>query len=165
MLWNNEQAEDEEPLQSTAFWHHRLNILALMAIYLLYIRFCYGFSVFIFCKFLGKTGDLLQGISFSCKSVIDLIGVTEEYTEYVVCPNCNSLYSFSDCLEVRANGQNVVNLLNFTDINNTGLHMEICCWKSQLLGGNVKSIPRKTYPYYSIKQLLSDLISIPGFVD
>jgi len=37
--------------------------------------------------------------------------------------------------------------------------------KSQLLGGNIKFIPQKTYPYYSIKHSLSNLISTPVFVE
>ena len=121
---------------------------------------------------LGKTtSDLLQVDSFSYKSAVDLMGITEEHTEYVVCPKCNSLYSYNDCLEVRANGQQWSKCCEFVEFPNHRYQQyrsacgELLLKKSQLLGGNVKLIARKTYPYNSIKRSLSSLLSTPGFVD
>jgi len=76
------------------------------------------------------------------------MSVTEEYTEYVVCPKCNSLYSYDDCLEVRANGQewSIAKCCEFVESPNYRFQYyqtacgELLLKKSQLLGGNIKFI-------------------------
>ena len=68
---------------------------------------------------LGKTtSDILQGISFLYRSAVNLMTVTEEYTEYFVCPKCNLLHSYDDCLEVEANGQEWSKCCEFVEFPN-----------------------------------------------
>jgi len=59
----------------------------------------------VFSSIGGTASNILQGLVSSYKSALGAIGITEEYKEYVVCPKCSSLYSYDECLETRAAGQ------------------------------------------------------------
>ena len=117
------------------------------------------------------TSSILQDINLSYKSAVDLIGITKEYTEYVVCPKCHFLYLYKECVESRANGQRNSKCCEFVAFpNHRYRHYRSMCGEmllkqSKIMGGNVKLIPRKTYPYYSLKNSLASLISRPGFVE
>ena len=117
------------------------------------------------------TSSILQDINLSYKSAVDLIGITKEYTEYVVCPKCHFLYLYKECVESRANGQRNSKCCEFVAFpNHRYRHYRSMCGEmllkqSKIMGGNVKLIPRNTYPYYSLKNSLASLISRPGFVE
>ena len=126
------------------------------------------------CKVLssvGRTSDVLQGLVLSYKSALGAIGITEEYKEYVVCSKCSSLYSYDDCLETRAAGQQWSKCCRFVEFPKHRYRQyrsacgELLLKKSRLVGENVKLIPRKSYPYYSLKRSLASLISRPGFIE
>ena len=127
------------------------------------------------CKVLSSVGritsDVLQGLVLSYKSALGAIGIREEYKEYVVCSKYSSLYSYDGCLETRAAGQQWSKCCRFVEFPKHRYQQyrsacgELLLKKSQLVGENVKLIPRKSYPYYSLKRSLASLISRPGFIE
>jgi len=71
--------------------------------------------VLLFLKYLTKAfgsvyynpalDKLSAEISISVKTAEKYLGVDYKHSEYVVCPKCDSVYSYKNCVHTRANGQ------------------------------------------------------------
>ena len=52
--------------------------------------------------------EMGNSIPVTIKSVHHVIGLeSDDFINYVVCPSCNSVYEYNDCIDVTRNGQKV----------------------------------------------------------
>ena len=89
------------------------------------------------------------------------------FTKFVVCPNCNKLYRFTDCADHSGGCQRSKNVLLFAILTihiwTVEHHVTVYYWK-QL--HSVKMLyPMKTHPYKPLFTSLRDLLLRPGFAD
>jgi len=91
------------------------------------------------------------------------------YIEYVVCPKCNTLYTFSDCIVINS-GQQESKLCHFIRFPNHPHRSRRTSCNEVLLkrvkvGGNYKLVPRKVYVYRSVIETLKQFTQRPGFLE
>ena len=94
---------------------------------------------------------------------------SDDYTEYVVCPKCCSLYTLSECIVINRRVEES-KLCQFVEFPNHPHHSrrsqcnEILMKKVKV-GGKPKLVPRKTYVYRSVVTSLTQLVQRPGFIE
>ncbi len=93
----------------------------------------------------------------------------EDFTEYVVCPDCHSVYQYKDCVNT-INGCKESNLCSHMAYpNHPHRSKQKQCGATLLKkvkrGSRFKLVPIKVYPYQSLKTALTKLVQKPGFLD
>ena len=97
------------------------------------------------------------------------IDLDKSITEYVVCTKCSCIYDLESCSEIQFGKKHSKNckFIAFPDHPHRSqrapcgslLLKEVSCHSGLQL------MPRKTYPYQSLKDALTILVSRPGFLD
>lgn len=125
----------------------------------------------------------LLGTALHCRSLVDLaeliprtlqgaykcIGLAvDDFTEYVVCPDCHSIYEFKDCFEKEAGVKVSKKCCHISYPNHPQRSRRKKCG-AQLLkkvntGRGYKLVPNKVYPYYSLQKSLQRLVGRQGFL-
>ena len=125
----------------------------------------------------------LLGNAFNCEALVKiagdipltypktrkLLGMKDNFIEYVVCPRCNSPYLLEDCV-VTCSGRKEGKLCHHVAFPNHPQHFRRQPCNSALLkkvkrSGGYSLVPIRVYPYYPLKKSLERLISIPGFLE
>ena len=141
-------------------------------------------AISVFMKFF-KYFILLLGRAFGCDSLSttsDQLPITREtvalllrsgeraFTEYVVCPKCDSLYEYGDCIHYKSNG--IIESKTCCHVATPDhLHRSkrLACgcvlMKTQRTKKKTVLIPRKVYPYKSVIRSLAVILSKPGFLE
>ena len=118
---------------------------------------------------LKKVGDKLP---LSIKSVHRIISLqNNDFESFVVCPSCNSVYEFNDCIERSLTGhQKQSKKCRHTYYpNHPHASRRTPC--GNLLLKNVRSkkgvrlLPVKVYPYKKLKQSIEQLVRREGFLE
>ncbi len=95
----------------------------------------------------------------------------DNFTKYVVCPACFSIYLIEDCFLIDQTGEKVPKRCTFIRFpNHTRAYYRNPCntsmfTKVNLSHGRVEYRPKYVYCYHSIKQSFQKLLHRPGFVD
>ena len=89
----------------------------------------------------------------------------DAFISYVVCPNCDSLYNYSDCVH-----RNESKTCKFVAYPNHSIARRRTSCDAQLLKKvktkkGCKLIPIKEYPYQSVFKSFSYLVKKEGFID
>ena len=92
------------------------------------------------------------------------------YIEYVVCPKCDSLYEYKDCIKTNPNGTlESKSCCHVAAPNHPHLSRRVACgcvlMKKQKTKKKMTLIPRKVYPYMSIVKSLEMILSRPGYLE
>lgn len=118
------------------------------------------------CKPLSDTGKELPG---SYERVCKILGMSDNFVEYVVCPKCSSVYEHEDCILV-CNGVKKPKVCSHVAFPSHPQRSQRTPCNTQLLK-KVKThkgyslIPLCVYPYYSLFKSLERLACKPGFID
>lgn len=101
---------------------------------------------------------LLKFVGLECNNII----------LYVVCPSCNCVYNYEQCLETRS-GRTIVHKYQYVAFPNHIHRDQRGPCNSPLLkevrinnGSKVHFVPIKSYPYQSLKKGISALVSNPA---
>ena len=98
----------------------------------------------------------IKNIGFNCPS----------FEQFVVCPKCDAVYSFNDCV-INNSGQDACRYLEFP--NHTQAHFWKACGKELLtvkkskINRNFKA--KKQYCYINLKDAIHVLINRPNFLE
>ena len=89
--------------------------------------------------------------------------------EFVVCTDCSSIYDYESCFEVRF-GKKIIKQCKFVAFpDHPHTSQRAPCGRNLLkevkCQSNIKLVPCKIYPYCSLKDSLTLLVSRPGFLD
>lgn len=89
-------------------------------------------------------------------------------TLFVICPTCDSVYDFESCFEMKNNKKVSKHCKNVAFPNHPHISKRKPCNALLLKGvtSGVKSdlVPRKSYPYHSLKVAITDLVQRPDFL-
>ena len=92
-----------------------------------------------------------------------------DFSKYVVCPSCNSIYEYSDCVEVKRNGEKIskrcqhVHYPNHSQKSRRKECEAILLKKVKKKNGHVLT-PIKVYPYKSLQKSIEQLVRRDGFL-
>ena len=92
------------------------------------------------------------------------------YIEYVVCPKCDSLYEYKDCIKTNPNGTLESKCCcHVAAPNHPHLSRRVACgcvlMKKQKTKKKSILIPRKVYPYMSIIKSLEIILNRSGYLE
>lgn len=98
-----------------------------------------------------------------------LKGLDNDFLSYTVCPKCNSIYDYDDCILIRANGKNESKTCHHVSHpRHPHLSKRGACGTTLLKKVKTKSgyclKPYKTYPYMPLSKSLSRLLNKENFV-
>ena len=122
---------------------------------------------------LGSKNDkcLSDDCPCSYKALLQHLDLEKKvYIEYVVCPKCNAMYDYHDCIQVidRKECSQVCRFIQFP--NHPMRTFREQCGTQLLVASNSKDgkqhwHPRKKYCYRSVIDSLATLINRPGFLE
>ena len=137
----------------------------------LLIKFFYKFMSLL-AKFIAndRLHQLRDQFPSSHSQIYKLLGLSDDaFIEFVICPNCYLLYHYDDCVETFLGHEQSKKcvFVNFPDHPhrnqwqpcNTTLLIDKCNIKNELI-----FVPKKTYPYCSLKESLSRIVCQPNFL-
>ena len=180
------QGSDEGGDQGTAQQSPHLHVIAThIALFISFFQLCYKISesgitlllnflraiILWVCKF-SNSAQLRGLYDMVPKNVYFLKKMctsTEKFTEYVVCPKCDSLYNLKDCIISRHGGLLesakcvYVQYPKHPQVSRQG-KCNALLMKRVKHGTSYKLSPRKVYTYNSLKVSLTKLISKHGFL-
>lgn len=105
-----------------------------------------------------------QSVPLTLATVHKLISLQQnDFINYVVCPSCDSIYEYQDCLQVGANGQQISKECSHVDFPNhpqasrrkpcgTKLLKQVRTKRGSVL------TPIKVYPYKPLKKPIEQLV-------
>jgi len=126
-----------------------------------------------FIKALGSTylnpalDQLSTEIPISIKTAEKYLGIDYEHSgivEYVVCPKCDSIYSYNNCVHTRANGQKLGKHCCYVKYPRHPHHSHRKACDTELLEAPSLT-PFKTYCYHPLYLSLQHLALRPGFLN
>ncbi len=133
------------------------------------------FKFFVHCLGVAFQSETLTNASkyipLHLNTVHKILGSNGElFVRYVVCPQCNSIYQYDDCVETKPNGQNESKrCCHIAYPNHSQMSRRKKC-ESLLLkkvrskcGYSLQAF--KVYPYQSLKSAITQLVNKPGFLD
>lgn len=136
------------------------------------LRFLRYFVVFAGRAFHCDTmQEMGQSVPLTLATVHRLISLPEnDFINYVVCPSCDSIYEYKDCLQVGPNGQQESKECSHIDFPNhpQASHRKPC---GTLLLKRVRTkrgsvlTPKKVYPYKPLKKSFEHLVKRESFVE
>ena len=112
-----------------------------------------------------------QSVPLTLATVHKLISLQQnDFINYVVCPSCDSIYEYQDCLQVGANGQQISKECSHVDFPNhpqasrrkpcgTKLLKQVRTKRGSVL------TPIKVYPYKPLKKSIEQLVKRENFVE
>lgn len=136
--------------------------------------------VVILRKFIFLISDLLKSselkkvvdyVPKSYKGLLKFVGLEcNNVILYVVCPSCNCIYDYEQCIETRA-GRTIARKCQFVAFPNHVRRDQREPCNSPLLkevktknGNKIHFVPIKSYPYQNLKGGISILVSNPKFL-
>ena len=87
-----------------------------------------------------------------------------EITKYVVCPKCETLYSFDNCIEKRREGIYISKMCSHCEFGRTPCGKELVK-RIVSTSGNPRIYPYKVYCYTAISSSLHRFFCRPGFLE
>ena len=121
---------------------------------------------------LQQLNSMSDGIPLSLKNIRQLLSFhKDDFVTYVVCPSCDSLYEFDDCVERSITGRHEeskycrhVKFPNHTVASkrspcNTRLLQKVKCKSGYKLS------PIKVYPHKHLKTSIEQLVKRKGFIE
>ena len=126
---------------------------------------------------LGKAFDcegivaISNEIPYSIESIEHMAGLNKQsFVEYVVCPRCDTIYEFKDCIKNLPSGKTEAKTCRHVAYPNHPHRSRRTACGAQLLKKqrNQRSsilVPIKVYPYRSLQTSLSRILSKPGFLE
>jgi len=107
----------------------------------------------------------------SYNGLLKFVGLeTRNLTTFVVCPSCNSIYNFDQCLITRDGREVPLKCRSIAFPNHPHRDQRLPC-DAQLLKeikvqetGKFRYVPIKSYPYQSLKTAITDLVEGPNFL-
>ena len=95
--------------------------------------------------------------------------MSDNFIEYVVCPRCNSVYEYEDCVQVR-NGVKKGKLCSHVTFPSHPQQSQRTPCNTQLLkkvksGKGYSLVPFCVHPYYPLKKSFERLVAKPGFIE
>ena len=127
------------------------------------------FAVFVGNAFQCQSLILMaENIPHSYPKLRKLLGMSDNFIEYVVCPKCNSIYAYEDCVIVRNGVKKAKVCCHVAFPSHPHTSQRTPC-NSQLLK-KVKTnkghslVPLCVYPYYPLVKSLERLAAKPGFI-
>jgi uncharacterized C2H2 Zn-finger protein len=115
--------------------------------------------------------DSSNFIPVGIKTVHKILGVDGSlFIQYVVCPRCDSVYKYEDCVVTKANEQNESKRCRHIAYPNHSMmsHRKKCdalLLKKVRTKSGYSLQPIKVYPYRSIKSSIAHLVTRPGFLE
>lgn len=119
----------------------------------------------------GSIAAAADCIPVTLNTVYKLVEVNKDsFIEYVVCPKCGSIYEYSDCVMVRANGEKESKVCcHVTMPNHPHRLQRVPCGavllKKQRTKKRVHLTPIKVYPYRPLKGSIQQLLNRPGILE
>lgn len=128
-----------------------------------------------FMTFLGSTfqcqslRDTAKEVPSSYEKMRKILGMSDNFLEYVVCPKCSSIYEYEDCVEVR-NGERRTKLCSHVAFPSHPQQSQRTPCNSQLLkkvktSKGYRIVPFCVYPYYPLIKSFEHLAAKPGFIE
>ena len=101
--------------------------------------------------------------------IYKLLGLDDAFTEYVVCPTCNLLYYYDDCIETTLGHKHskrcvFVNFPDHPHRNQREPCNTILLTDKLNINNELVFVPIKTYPYCSFKESLARLVYQQDFL-
>ena len=119
----------------------------------------------------GKMQDMGDAFPVTVHSLHHILLEKNNFLTYVVaCPKCDSVYSYSDCFEVRHNGEKESKGCSHIKYpNHPQRSQRKCCWATLLRKVKTKCgyslLPMRSYPYKPLKQSIAQLVKREGFLE
>lgn len=181
LLKSLEQSDQQEADQSriaimlvnllsimVAKWSYRYNITSgalnsLLKLFRLFIS--------VVCTFSSLMTSVLSLLPTSVHTLKRFLSINENnFTKYVVCPSCHSIYDFKDCFELVGRQNKPKNCSFVAFPNHRQRAFRLACdtrllAEVTLKGGTVKYYPRKYYCYKSVAESLTSLVKREGFLN
>ena len=181
-LWPSTSEEDEEQEEASIsthckpVWNLTFFVILWQAVY--HTSNAAVMSLLSFMKYF----TLFVGNAFGCQPLIKisseiplaypklrkLLGMADGFIEYVVCPKCNSVYEYQDCVIVR-NGLKETKLCHHIAFPSHPQRSRRKSCNSPLLmkvknSRGYSLVPISVYPYCPLQNSLERLVSKPGFL-
>ena len=181
-LWPSTSEEDEEQEEASTsthckpVWNLTFFVILWQAVY--HTSNAAVMSLLSFMKYF----TLFVGNAFGCQPLIKisseiplaypklrkLLGMADGFIEYVVCPKCNSVYEYQDCVIVR-NGLKETKLCHHIAFPSHPQRSRRKSCNSPLLkkvkiSRGYSLVPISVYPYCPLQNSLERLVSKPGFL-
>ena len=185
-LWPSDSDSDDEEISNSILTQDILIPIKQFFLFSLFFQFAYNISNSAICCLLLflKFFIYALGSAFQCESLVEavhripvgiktihkLLGTHgDDFIKYVVCPKCDSVYTFADCCEKRSNGVSISRICQHVSFpNHPQLSQRTPC--NTLLLKKVRTKygislqPYKVYPYRSLQTSLSILARSPNFL-
>ena len=129
-----------------------------------------------FTLYLGKAFqcqpvmDIASGIPLSFQKVRSILRVTDNFVEYVVCPQCHSIYEYKDCIVRTGDGSQESKRCQHVSFPNHP-HQSRRKQCGALLLKKVRRdkkyhlVPIRIFPYYPIQKSIERLARSEGFLE
>ena len=115
--------------------------------------------------------SLLEKSPRSYKSALYHLGLDKElFVQYVVCPKCDAIYDYKDCIQsLRCGKQCSATCSRIPFPNHPHASRRMKCGATllrsvRIKGGRTNWHPRKSYCYRSLKDSVTTLVNRPGFL-